>query len=170
LVEAEERRLLDAFNGLEITATTRHRQVGSENLPLRAGDRLDPDELRGRGSLSSSAYSNVGPTSSRQTNHASSSRSPAYPHSVGQLSRPLHSKVASSSSEYLGGGIDIRDSPRSSRSALRQSPRIANQTLDIEMDDIRRRRADIVVKYQERLAFLRARLKGAEMHERLLRK
>lgn len=157
LVEAEERRLLDAFNGLEITATTRHRQAGSETLPLRSGDRLDPDEFRGRGSLSSSAYGNVSQTTSRQTVVANSS----------QLSRPLQTKLVSSSSEYLVSGID---SPRSGRTALRQSPRTANQTLDIEMDDIRRRRADIVMKYQERLAFLRARLKGAEMHERLLRK
>lgn len=167
LVEAEERRLLDAFNGLEITATTRHRQAGSETLPLRSGDRLDPDEFRGRGSLSSSAYANVSQTTSRQINLANPSRSPSYSPGV---SRPLQLKLASSSSEYLVGGLDIRDSPRSGRTALRQSPRTANQTLDIEMDDIRRRRADIVMKYQERLAFLRARLKGAEMHERLLRK
>lgn len=149
--------MLDAFNGLEITASTRHRQAGSETLPLRSGDRLDPDEFRGRGSLSSSAYGNVSQTTSRQTVVANSS----------QLSRPLQSRLASSGSEYLVSGID---SPRSGRTALRQSPRTANQTLDIEMDDIRRRRADIVMKYQERLAFLRARLKGAEMHERLLRK
>ena len=39
-----------------------------------------------------------------------------------------------------------------------------------ELSDIRRRREELVARYTARLEFLRAKLKGAELHEKLLRK
>ncbi|KZV76210.1 hypothetical protein PENSPDRAFT_747901 [Peniophora sp. CONT] len=39
-----------------------------------------------------------------------------------------------------------------------------------EVADIRRRRAEVVGRYEERIEYLRAKLKGAELHEKLLRK
>jgi hypothetical protein len=39
-----------------------------------------------------------------------------------------------------------------------------------EISDIRRRREELVARYTARLEFLRAKLKGAELHEKLLRK
>lgn len=39
-----------------------------------------------------------------------------------------------------------------------------------EVSDIRRRREELVARYTARLEFLRAKLKGAELHEKLLRK
>ena len=39
-----------------------------------------------------------------------------------------------------------------------------------EISDIRKRRDDLVARYTARLEFLRAKLKGAELHEKLLRK
>jgi hypothetical protein len=42
--------------------------------------------------------------------------------------------------------------------------------LEAEMAEVRRRRAEVTARYQRRLEYLRARLKGAEMHEKLLRK
>jgi hypothetical protein len=39
-----------------------------------------------------------------------------------------------------------------------------------EISDIRRRRGELVARYTARLEFLRAKLKGAELHEKLLRK
>ena len=39
-----------------------------------------------------------------------------------------------------------------------------------EVADVRRRRAEVVGRYEERLEYLRAKLKGAELHEKLLRK
>lgn len=39
-----------------------------------------------------------------------------------------------------------------------------------EMDDIRRRREEVQQRYDARLEYLRAKLKGAQLHERLARK
>ena len=41
--------------------------------------------------------------------------------------------------------------------------------LEAEMAEIRRRRAEVMGRYDERLGYLRAKLKGAELHEKLLR-
>jgi len=42
--------------------------------------------------------------------------------------------------------------------------------LEVEMAEIRRRRAEVMGRYEERLGYLRAKLKGAELHEKLLRR
>jgi len=42
--------------------------------------------------------------------------------------------------------------------------------LESEMAEIRRRRAEVMGRYDERLGYLRAKLKGAELHEKLLRR
>jgi len=42
--------------------------------------------------------------------------------------------------------------------------------LEAEMAEIRRRRAEVMARYEERLGYLRAKLKGAELHEKLLRR
>lgn len=39
-----------------------------------------------------------------------------------------------------------------------------------EMEEIRRRREEVMMRYDARLEYLRARLKGAQLHEKLLRK
>ena len=39
-----------------------------------------------------------------------------------------------------------------------------------EMEDIRRRREEVSIRYEARLEYLRAKLKGAQLHEKLLRK
>jgi hypothetical protein len=39
-----------------------------------------------------------------------------------------------------------------------------------EMDDIRRRREEVHQRYDARLDYLRAKLKSAELHEKLLRR
>lgn len=41
--------------------------------------------------------------------------------------------------------------------------------LEVEMAEIRRRRAEVMGRYEERLGYLRAKLKGAELHEKILR-
>jgi hypothetical protein len=41
--------------------------------------------------------------------------------------------------------------------------------LEAEMTEIRRRRAEVMGRYEERLGYLRAKLKGAELHEKILR-
>lgn len=39
-----------------------------------------------------------------------------------------------------------------------------------EMEDIRRRREEVNIRYEARLDYLRAKLKGAQLHEKLLKK
>lgn len=41
---------------------------------------------------------------------------------------------------------------------------------DDEMDDIRRRREEVAQRYEARLDYLKAKLKGAQLHEKLLKK
>lgn len=44
------------------------------------------------------------------------------------------------------------------------------QAMQAELADIRRRRAEVTARYDARLEYLRARLKGAELREKILRK
>lgn len=42
--------------------------------------------------------------------------------------------------------------------------------LENEMEEIRRRREEVSGRYEARLEYLRAKLKGAQLHEKLLKK
>lgn len=42
--------------------------------------------------------------------------------------------------------------------------------LEAELADIRKRRGEVTARYETRLEYLRAKLKSAELHEKLLRK
>ncbi|OBZ68775.1 hypothetical protein A0H81_11346 [Grifola frondosa] len=44
------------------------------------------------------------------------------------------------------------------------------QSMEVELADIRRRRSEVTARYEGRLEYLRARLKGAELREKILRK
>jgi hypothetical protein len=41
--------------------------------------------------------------------------------------------------------------------------------VESDIEEVRRKRADVEARYEKRLEYLRARLKAAEIHERLLR-
>ncbi|CCM01905.1 uncharacterized protein FIBRA_03976 [Fibroporia radiculosa] len=43
------------------------------------------------------------------------------------------------------------------------------RAMEAELADIRRRRMEVIARYEARLEYLRARLKGAELHEKILR-
>ena len=43
-------------------------------------------------------------------------------------------------------------------------------SMEAELADIRRRREEVTARYEARLEYLRARLKGAELREKILRK
>lgn len=42
--------------------------------------------------------------------------------------------------------------------------------VETEMEDIRRRREEVSKRYEARLEYLRAKLKGAQLHEKLVKK
>ncbi len=74
-----------------------------------------------------------------------------------------HLHLDTSRSALLGPGPA---SPR--RNGVFEDDDIA--ALEVEMAEIRRRRAEVMGRYEERLGYLRAKLKGAELHEKLLRR
>lgn len=44
------------------------------------------------------------------------------------------------------------------------------EEVEPELEDIRRRREEVSQRYDARLEYLRAKLKGAQLHEKLMRK
>lgn len=56
----------------------------------------------------------------------------------------------------------------SSRSV--KQPEEVDHALEEEMTDIRRRREEVSMRYEARLEYLRAKLKGAQLHEKLMKK
>lgn len=48
--------------------------------------------------------------------------------------------------------------------------RLDPEDVETEMEDIRRRREEVRQRYDARLEYLRAKLKGAQLHEKLMRK
>ena len=44
------------------------------------------------------------------------------------------------------------------------------EDIENEIEGIRRRREEVCVRYEARLEYLRAKLKGAQLHEKLMRK
>ena len=50
------------------------------------------------------------------------------------------------------------------------SVRLGPDDIENEMEDIRRRREEVSLRYEARLEYLRAKLKGAQLHEKLMRK
>ncbi|TFY70337.1 hypothetical protein EVG20_g2669 [Dentipellis fragilis] len=92
------------------------------------------------------------------------------------LSRsPSH--LALSTVAEADGRESAEDPPSWSRSgaALKTARKVTTEedgdytNLELEMADIRRRREEVLVRYEERVEYLRAKLKGAELHEKLMR-
>ena len=48
--------------------------------------------------------------------------------------------------------------------------RLDAEDIENEMEDIQRRREEVSLRYEARLEYLRAKLKGAQLHEKLMRK
>ncbi|KAH9854772.1 hypothetical protein C2E23DRAFT_725880 [Lenzites betulinus] len=233
LVEAEGRRLLDAFNGLELSTLTRRQRKppvipplpshgsltdanwpGSDKRSIRGAKDADAISYKSSGSGRTTmsmkrspsgggkmrTVSSVGALVSQQhaimrkgsiSSVSSRSRTvPSLPNLVGHLG------LASSSSVNLArstGHLPLETveetegkPPRSaaSRSAgSRRDSRWADTrgpaaqvdddellSMEAELADIRRRRAEVTARYEGRLEYLRARLKGAELREKVMRK
>jgi hypothetical protein len=227
VVEAEGRRLMDAFNGLELSTLTRRRNQpprlqhvvspSSDGSRSHNGDwGLTPDRKR-RGTdidaLSIHSNTSAGTTlSAAKSQH--SKRTPAINKSVSLLRKTSLSSMSSSSRgnsshglppvpplpsapsnlDHLGVGSSSslnlsRSSGHLPLSALAESEIVDRRSfaevrpgtghdqddaeiiaLETELADIRKRRGEVTVRYETRLEYLRAKLKSAELHEKLLRK
>lgn len=84
-----------------------------------------------------------------------------------------HLRAASSSNTSLitksNSHLPMSTVPEDDRSmATLQGEEVEDN--DMDLDDIRRRREEVSHRYEARLEFLRAKLKSAQLHEKLLRK
>ncbi|KAG8214762.1 hypothetical protein J3R82DRAFT_9852 [Butyriboletus roseoflavus] len=212
-MEAEGRRLLDAFSGLELSALTRSQHMpGHAPLPrspsISAMNRRNGGEysdlfLTAGGSASgwgtpyhgsdadgvslrstTSYGTNVSqprshrpnPSALRTTGPLAASTAANRKRSMSSLSS--HTRIVSPSTPpalahlRLGelGSVSSVNLVRlqSSISTMDEDPEM--NALEAELFDIRRRRQEVTARYQDRLEYLRAQLKGAELREKLLRK
>jgi len=233
-LEAEGRRLLDAFNGLELTALTRRhpprtpsvRRVrvgtggsdyGSRGGGSEYGGRGGGSEYGGSGYLSTgrgtpceadnqsmysaSAASIVSqPRSQAQSYRNSSLRAPPSTLSASARKRSM-SSISSRARVPTNGSMHTSHSPPGlTPSKLRELGSVSSvnlardssihlpstvhnspvrevpdddasiSALESELSDIRRRRGEVTARYQGRLEYLRAQLRGAELREKLTRK
>lgn len=101
-----------------------------------------------------------------------SSHTPSVAPSSGTLGVNIHTHGhgLSRSTSQLGLRTLKGSSALASTETVGADPDAPEDIDDAELSDIRRRREDLVARYQSRVEFLRAKLKGAELHEKLLRK
>ena len=178
-VEAEGRRLLDAFNGLELsTLTKRHRRP----IPLQMTGETDSGSihsgrsasLRGPRHLPSSLNSQPlvsQPVTLSRKNSLSSMSSRG--RSINGSHHPLPSASSNSLGKYgasSGSTPSVNNAGFPTLETVNEASDPALAMLESEMADIRRRRTEVVARYEAKLELLRAKLKGAEMHEKLLKR
>ncbi|KIJ59459.1 hypothetical protein HYDPIDRAFT_33149 [Hydnomerulius pinastri MD-312] len=213
-MEAEGRRLLDAFNGLELSALTRSQhKPGHAPLPRspsisaivrRNGGEFNDSFLGAGGSTSgrgtpyhgsdadgislrstTSYGTNISQPRSHRLNPSLRTNGPLAPPLVTNRKRSMSSlssraRVPPSSSSPALTQARLRElgsvssinlvKPHGPMSATSVDEEAEISALEVELGDIRRRRQEVTARYQDRLEYLRAQLKGAELREKLLRK
>jgi len=220
-IEAEAKRLVDAFNGLEMT-TLAKLQRHHIRPSLRSVDygKGSSDSYWGPGSdspshrrivladdaMSMRSGTSAGTSPSVSASLALSAHSPmkatrtTKPSSLSMgfvsNSGSLHRKtsVSSITSERKGGRTvpgsishgHLKGGNLSNVSLLRSTGhlpmdtvmedekvdtvRLGPEHIENEIEDIWRRREEVSLRYEARLDYLRAKLKGAQLHEKLMRK
>ncbi|KZT11977.1 uncharacterized protein LAESUDRAFT_719929 [Laetiporus sulphureus 93-53] len=96
---------------------------------------------------------------------------------VNEAESPFHGHHASETVDSLLTGTTPSDGVSragSSRSGKARGPADIEdeeiRAMEVELGDIRRRKAEVTARYEARLEYLRARLKGAELREKVMRK
>ncbi|KAH7885107.1 hypothetical protein F5I97DRAFT_1330517 [Phlebopus sp. FC_14] len=213
VMEAEGRRLLDAFNGLELSALTRSQHKAghapsprspSTSVLTRRNREYNDSFLGASGSTSgrgtpyhgsdadgmslrsgvSYGTNNSQPLSHRP-NVSMKASGPLSPLSAAGRKRSISSlssraRVPPSTSSPAVSQVRLRElgsvssvnlaKPLSTRSAVSMDEDTEISALEAELGEIRRRRQEVTTRYRDRLEYLRAQLKGAELREKLLRK
>jgi hypothetical protein len=220
-VEAEAKRLMDAFSGLEVTTLARlqrhHIRPSLKSVEFRMGSSEShwsrDSESRSRrifladdgmSTISMRSGTSAGTTPSVSASLARSAHSPmkatrtkpvSFTSKTGSLHR--NNSVSSIASERTGGRTlstsishgHLKGVNSSNNSLLRSTGNLPMDTVledekvsmsttvrleaedaENEIEDIRRRREEVSVRYEARLEYLRAKLKGAQLHEKLMRK
>ncbi|KAF7299061.1 hypothetical protein MIND_00854400 [Mycena indigotica] len=222
-VEAEARRLLDAFNGLELSTLTKHRRTSAmgprDSVATLIPGQSHQHSLNVSDTASMRSATSAGTSASRTSRHKAkgpmsmhgySSRSDSgYATSSlrgGTLDRknsvssmgssrlgigPRRAASDGTTNHHSGGlappvpplplGMSLGPSSTSTTSLVRSTMGVVHEdepilTVDLdeerafgqEMDDLRRRREEVAGRYETRLEYLRAKLRGAELHEKLM--
>ncbi|KAJ1303391.1 hypothetical protein OPQ81_011583 [Rhizoctonia solani] len=188
--EREGRKMLDAFNGLELTVLTKYRGAGGAmgmagvggvsggagagwthvNHPNEMG--LMPADGYGYGSPSSSTRRRTARPGGKGS---SSSLHIAAPLPGGQLSPGT--KPRSMSLSNHGGSVRSRSPQPPTVHEEGQGPATTNINVDDpetaqlhkEMEELRRKRAQVAQRYETRLEMLRVKLKSAELRDKVAR-
>ncbi|TFK40126.1 hypothetical protein BDQ12DRAFT_680386 [Crucibulum laeve] len=198
--QAELLRLMGAFDDLESTTVARiHGQTAHRppNLLLEGKEWRDPDRRRNppqspRRIDKSDSFSIHSATSSLSQSRSSTFTKPtlASPlslhfrtssisirrkNSVSSVSSQGHaSRLGSPSSLSVNGPSSLsRSTGHLPLTSVRETSSSTNHAApedDPELIDVRRRREGVSARYTARLDYLRAKLKGAELHEKLMRK
>ncbi|CAE6417224.1 unnamed protein product [Rhizoctonia solani] len=181
--EREGRKLLDAFNGLELTVLTKYRGAGGAMGMAGVGGVSGgtaagwthvnhPNEM---GLMPADGYGYGSPSSStrRRTARAGGKGSSSSLHIVSSPSN----KARSLSLSNNDGSIRSRSPqpPTVHEEGQGQAPTDTNlddpetAQLHKEMEEIRRRRAQVAQRYETRLEMLRVKLKSAELRDKVAR-
>jgi len=179
-VEAEGRRLLDAFNGLELSTLTKRQR---RPVPIQITTETDEGSIRSgrsasiRGPRQIQANPNSQPLVSQPVTLSRKNSLSSMSSRGKSISGSHHPPLPSASLNSLGKyGASTGSTPSVNNTAfvtletVDETTDPALATLECEMADIRRRRAEVVARYEAKLELLRAKLKGAEMHEKLLKR
>lgn len=184
--EREGRKLLDAFNGLELTVLTRYRGAGGA-MGVGMGMGMagvggsgwthvrHPSEMGvmgggGSGGMSTRrAVAGKGSSSSLYTSSSPTVSSQLRPHPQPNKARSL--SISGGHSPGANGSVRSR-SPQPP--TVHEDGVVADGDPDMarlhqEMEDIRRRRADVASRYETRLEMLRVKLKSAELRDKVSR-
>lgn len=212
-VESEQKRLMDAFHGLELTTLARRPRVAPYKRSAEFGKIKTVDSIWGDSdgrsqrrdltddgiSLHSGTSAGTSPSVARSTYGLRSKVSLSSPLGSSPPTLPLLRKGSlssvddrktpiplpsscSASQRYLqaASNSNISLHSRNSRVGANTVPDDENpssavhidfgDSLEGELEDIRRRREEVNNRYEARLEYLRAKLKGAQLHEKLMRR
>ncbi|KIY65230.1 hypothetical protein CYLTODRAFT_424537 [Cylindrobasidium torrendii FP15055 ss-10] len=203
-IEAERKRLMDAFSGLELSTLTKRktRQASTDGsvYTLTPDTPTTPRRMRGSDSDSMSVRSgtSVSTTHTGRRVVVRQKTSSSLATNSSKLSTPSRKPSNSSMSSSLRGGYGgivppIPSLPSGLSSGMNGSSTSLNMmrstghlpmssvpehdieqpppvNVDSEMDEIRRRREEVGQRYEARLEYLQAKLKGALLHEKLMKK
>ncbi|KAG8690371.1 hypothetical protein FRC11_012057 [Ceratobasidium sp. 423] len=182
--EREGRKLLDAFNGLELTVLTKYRGAGGAMGMAGVGGvsggtaagwtHVNPPNEMG---LMPDGYGFGSPSSStrRRTARVGGKGSSSSLHIATPVASPS-GKARSLSFSNNGGSIRSRSpQPPTVHEEGHSQPTDTNMDdpetaqLHKEMEELRRRRAQVAQRYETRLEMLRVKLKSAELRDKVAR-
>ncbi|KAK0193823.1 hypothetical protein F5146DRAFT_404576 [Armillaria mellea] len=168
-LETERQRVLKAFDELGNSAAERQRRHATAHALPEGTHSKDPSSsmLLPEGHITSQASNDAVWSISRSKSFSQKSSGPNSIRRKGSIS-----SVSSQGTSLLSVNRPTLSSHTSLSRSSGHLPLRSSETvgLDDDIAAIQRRRLEVTHRYEARLEYLRARLKGAELHEKLLKK